>query len=44
MRENFDAAIGLMKRDWLTFSSYKTQLISIVLGMFTSLTLYFFLS
>lgn len=44
MRLTVDAALGLMKRDWLTFSSYRTQLISLVLGMFTSLTLYFFLS
>lgn len=44
MRESYDAALGLMKRDWLTFSSYKTQLVSMLLGMFTSLTLYYFLS
>jgi ABC-type polysaccharide/polyol phosphate export permease len=44
MRESADAAIGLMKRDWLTFASYRTQLASMIFGMFTSLTLYYFLS
>lgn len=44
MRLSIDAALGLMRRDWLTFSSYRTQLASVLLGMFTSLTLYWFLS
>jgi ABC-2 type transport system permease protein len=44
MRLTLDAAVGLMKRDWLTFSSYRTQLVSTVFGMLTSLTLYYFLS
>jgi ABC-2 type transport system permease protein len=44
MRESYDAAMGLMKRDWLTFASYRTQLFSMVFGMLTSLTLYYFLS
>ena len=44
MKESYDAAIGLMSRDWLTFSSYRTQLFSLVFGMLTSLTLYYFLS
>jgi ABC-2 type transport system permease protein len=44
MRESVDAALGLMKRDWLTFSSYRTQLFSMIFGILTSLTLYYFLS
>ena len=44
MTESIDAALGLMKRDWLTFSSYRTQLASLIIGMFTSMTLYFYLS
>jgi ABC-2 type transport system permease protein len=44
MTEMFDAAVGLMKRDWLTFTSYRTQLASTVVGMFTSLALFYFLS
>jgi ABC-2 type transport system permease protein len=44
MRLTFDAAIGLIRRDWLTFSSYRTQLLSTIFGMLTSLTLYYFLS
>ena len=44
MRESYDAAIGLMSRDWLTYNSYRTQLISMLFGMLTSLTLYYFLS
>jgi ABC-type polysaccharide/polyol phosphate export permease len=44
MRETADAAIGLCRRDWLTFASYRTQLISMVLGLFTTLTIYHFIS
>ena len=44
MRESYDAAVGLIRRDWLTFSSYRTQLFSMIFGMLTSLTLYYFLS
>jgi ABC-type multidrug transport system permease subunit len=44
MREATDAAIGLMRRDWLTFASYRTQLISMALGLFTTLTIYHFIS
>ena len=44
MRETFDAAVGLIHRDWLTFSSYRTQLLSMSFGLLTSLTLYYFLS
>jgi ABC-2 type transport system permease protein len=44
MTESIDAALGLMKRDWLTFTSYRTQLFSLIFGMLTSLTLYYFLS
>lgn len=44
MTETIDAALGLMKRDWSTFSSYRTQLFSTIFGMFMSLALYYFLS
>lgn len=44
MSGSWDAAIGLIKRDWSTFSSYRTQLFSMIFGMLTSLTLYYFLS
>ena len=44
MRESLDAAVVLIRRDWLTFSSYRTQLVSMLFGMLTSLTLYYFLS
>lgn len=44
MREAIDATVGLMRRDWLTFASYRTQLISMALGLFTTLTIYHFIS
>jgi ABC-type multidrug transport system permease subunit len=44
MRESYDAAVGLIRCDWLTFSSYRTQLFSMIFGMLTSLTLFYFLS
>jgi ABC-2 type transport system permease protein len=44
MREAMDAANGFVGRDWLTFASYRTQLISITLGMFTTLAIYHFIS
>jgi ABC-2 type transport system permease protein len=44
MRESYDAAMGLVRRDWLTFASYRTQLVSTVVGLVTSLALYHFIS
>lgn len=44
MIENLDAALALLKRDWLTYSSYRAQLISTIFGLLVSLTLYHYLS
>lgn len=44
MTETFDAVFGLIRRDWLTFSSYRAQLLSTLVGMVISLTLYHFIS
>lgn len=44
MRLYLDAAAGLFRRDWFTFNSYRTQLLSAIFGMFTSLALFWFLS
>jgi ABC-type polysaccharide/polyol phosphate export permease len=44
MTETFDAVCGLVKRDWLTYSSYRAQLFSTMVGMVVSLTLYHFIS
>jgi len=44
MRLTLDASFALIKRDWMTYNSYRTQLVSMVFGMLTSLTLYYFLS
>ena len=44
MRDTADAAAGLIRRDWSTFSSYRTQLISTAIGLLTTLTIYHFIS
>lgn len=44
MTAQFDAIVGIIKRDWITFSSYRAQLLSTLVGMVVSLTLYHFLS
>jgi ABC-2 type transport system permease protein len=44
VRAYADAARALLKRDWMTFTSYRTQLISMIVGMLTSLALFYFLS
>jgi ABC-2 type transport system permease protein len=44
MTAYFDAAVGLLHRDWLTFTSYRTQLVSLLVGLLTNLALFYFLS
>lgn len=44
MREAIDATNGFVGRDWLTFASYRTQLVTMTLGMFTTLAIYHFIS
>lgn len=44
MRLYFDAAVGLLRRDWLTFTSYRTQLGSMIFGLLTNLALFYFMS
>lgn len=44
MKLYLDAAFGLLRRDWLLFTSYRTQLISAIIAMLTSLSLFYFLS
>jgi ABC-type polysaccharide/polyol phosphate export permease len=40
----FDGAAGIVRRDWITFKSYKMQLFSVPLGMFVSLCLFYYVS
>ncbi|HKP21802.1 MAG TPA: ABC transporter permease [Thermoleophilaceae bacterium] len=44
MRLHYDAAMGLIRRDWLLFTSYRTQALSMVASIFTSLALFYFVS
>jgi ABC-2 type transport system permease protein len=44
MRLYLDAAVGLLHRDWLTFTSYRTQLLSMIVGILTNLAIFYFLS
>ena len=44
MRLTIDAALGLIRRDLLTFMSYRTQIVSITVGVLVNLTLYYYLS
>jgi ABC-type multidrug transport system permease subunit len=39
-----DAAGGMIARDWLLFTSYRAQLVSMFLNVFTGLALFYFLS
>src|SRR3954447_15709181 len=44
MRLYLEAALGLVRRDLLTFTSYRTQALSLVVGLLTNLALFYFLS
>lgn len=44
MRLHYDAAMALIRRDWLLFISYKMQALSMVGGIFTTLALFYFMS
>jgi ABC-2 type transport system permease protein len=44
MRLYLDAVAGLVHRDWMTFTSYRTQLLSLAVGMLTNLSIFYFMS
>jgi ABC-type polysaccharide/polyol phosphate export permease len=44
VRLYLDAAGGLLRRDWMTFTSYRTQLFSLIIGLLTNLALFYFMS
>jgi ABC-type multidrug transport system permease subunit len=44
MTATLDAVIGLVKRDWVTYASYRAQLFTGIIAMVVSLTLYHYLS
>jgi ABC-2 type transport system permease protein len=44
MKLHYDAAMALIRRDWLLYISYRTQALSMVTSIFTSLALFYFLS